>query len=156
MVDVLLKVKLADVCASECPNCPIDRFQPSFVSCSFIVPPRLTVRTTNLITVFFSPNLDRNGNLAVGVIASLVDEIGATVIYEKNVPMNVSVDMSISYLSTAKLNGSFDLRFQSESQNQSRMVTNVPIITASITSLNLEEVKLLYNATVYLSLIDVT
>ncbi|KAL4573180.1 hypothetical protein LXL04_019977 [Taraxacum kok-saghyz] len=85
MVDVLLKVKLADVCASKCPNCPLDRFQPGFVSCSFIVPPRLT---------------DRNGNLAVGAIASLVDEIGAT----KYVPINVSVDMSISYLSTAKLN----------------------------------------------------
>ncbi|KAI3750141.1 hypothetical protein L2E82_20767 [Cichorium intybus] len=72
----------------------LDRFQPGFVSCSFTVPPRLT---------------DRNGNLAVGAIASLVDELGASVVYEKDVPMNVSVDMSISYLSTAKLNDELEI-----------------------------------------------
>nr|KAJ0185558.1 hypothetical protein LSAT_V11C900465530 [Lactuca sativa] len=72
----------------------LDRFQPGFVSCSFTVPPRLT---------------DRNGNLAVGAIASLVDEIGASVVYEKDVPMNVSIDMSISYLSTAKLNDELEI-----------------------------------------------
>ncbi|PWA74113.1 Acyl-coenzyme A thioesterase 13 [Artemisia annua] len=72
----------------------VDRFQPGFVSCSFTVPPRLT---------------DRNGNMAVGAIANLVDEIGATMVYEKDVPMNVSIDMSISYLSTAKLNDELEI-----------------------------------------------
>nr|XP_043636707.1 uncharacterized protein LOC122607744 isoform X2 [Erigeron canadensis] len=67
----------------------VDRFQPGFISCSFTVPSRLT---------------DRNGDMAVGAIANLVDEIGASVIYEKDAPMPVSVDMSISYLSNAKLN----------------------------------------------------
>ncbi|GJX60905.1 phospholipase-like protein [Tanacetum coccineum] len=83
----------------------VDRFQPGFVSCSFTVPPRLTVITT--------PNSlsaeDRNGNMAVGAIANLVDEIGATMVYEKDVPMNVSIDMSISYLSTAKLNDDLEI-----------------------------------------------
>ena len=59
----------------------------------------------------FCLNQDRNGNLAVGAIASLVDEVGATMVYEKDVPMNVSVDMSICYLSTAKLNVSFIHKF---------------------------------------------
>nr|GEV98094.1 thioesterase superfamily [Tanacetum cinerariifolium] len=72
----------------------VDRFHPGFVSCSFTVPPRLT---------------DRNGNMAVGAIANLVDEIGATMVYEKDVPMNVSIDMSISYLSTAKLNDELEI-----------------------------------------------
>lgn len=46
---------------------------------------------------------DRNGNLASGAIASLVDDIGAVVIYREGLPMNVSVTMSISYVSTAKV-----------------------------------------------------
>ncbi|KAI3678216.1 hypothetical protein L6452_37501 [Arctium lappa] len=72
----------------------LDRFQPGSISCSFTVPPRLT---------------DRNGNLAVGVIANLVDEIGAIVAYAKDVTMNVSVDVSISYLSTTKLNDDLEI-----------------------------------------------
>ncbi|KAK9065825.1 hypothetical protein SSX86_015226 [Deinandra increscens subsp. villosa] len=72
----------------------VDRFQPGSISCSFTVPPRLT---------------DRNGNLAVGAIANLVDEIGATVVHEKDAPMNVSVDMSISYLSTAKIDDELEI-----------------------------------------------
>ncbi|KAK9064983.1 hypothetical protein SSX86_016366 [Deinandra increscens subsp. villosa] len=43
-----------------------------------------------------SPLVLPNGNLAVGAIANLVDEIGAIVVHEKDAPMNVSVDMSIS------------------------------------------------------------
>ncbi|XP_076918182.1 uncharacterized protein LOC143578498 [Bidens hawaiensis] len=72
----------------------VHRFQPGSISCSFTVPPRLT---------------DRNGDLAAGAIANLVDEIGATMVYEKDVPMNVSVDMSISYLSTAKVNDELEI-----------------------------------------------
>ncbi|KAI3733061.1 hypothetical protein L1987_64278 [Smallanthus sonchifolius] len=72
----------------------VDQLQPGFISCSFTVPPRLT---------------DRNGDLAMGAIANFVDEIGAALIYEKDVPMKVSVDMSISYLSKAKLNDELEI-----------------------------------------------
>nr|XP_043636290.1 acyl-coenzyme A thioesterase 13-like [Erigeron canadensis] len=72
----------------------VDRFQPGSISCSFIVPPRLT---------------DRNGYLAMGAIANLVDKIGAMALYEKDKGMPLSVDMSISYLSTAKLNDELEI-----------------------------------------------
>ncbi|KAL0389100.1 UNVERIFIED_CONTAM: hypothetical protein Scaly_0267100 [Sesamum calycinum] len=67
----------------------VDRVQPGCISLSFRVPPRLT---------------DGDGNLARGAIASLIDEIGAAVINEGGQPMDVSVDMSISYISAAKMN----------------------------------------------------
>lgn len=47
---------------------------------------------------------DRDGNLANGAIANLVDMVGSCVVYVTGLPMNVTVDISISYLSTAKLN----------------------------------------------------
>jgi len=53
---------------------------------------------------------DKSGYLAPGAIANLVDEIGASVIHKEGVAMSVSVNMSISYLSTAKVNVS-DLLF---------------------------------------------
>ena len=46
---------------------------------------------------------DRTGKLASGAIANLVDEVGGAVVHVEGLPMNVSVDMSISFLSTAKL-----------------------------------------------------
>nr|XP_043636288.1 acyl-coenzyme A thioesterase 13-like [Erigeron canadensis] len=72
----------------------VDHFQPGSISCSFVVPPRLT---------------DRNGYLAVGAIANLVDKIGAMAFYEKETAMPLSVDMSISYLSTAKLDDELEI-----------------------------------------------
>ncbi|KAK9994146.1 hypothetical protein SO802_023849 [Lithocarpus litseifolius] len=39
----------------------------------------------------------------VSAIANLVDEVGGAVVHVEVLPMNVSVDMSISFLSTAKL-----------------------------------------------------
>ncbi|PWA67244.1 Thioesterase superfamily [Artemisia annua] len=73
----------------------LENFQPGFISYCFIVPPRLT---------------DRNGNLAVGAVATIVDKIGASVLYRKvGRRMHVSVDMSISYLSTAKLNDELEI-----------------------------------------------
>ena len=47
---------------------------------------------------------DRSGNFAPGAIANLVDEVGASVIHKEGLPMSVSVTMSISYVSTAKVN----------------------------------------------------
>ncbi|CAN8285459.1 unnamed protein product [Cochlearia groenlandica] len=66
----------------------VNRVEPCFVSCSFKVPFRLT---------------DREGNLANGAIANLVDEVGGAVVQVQGLPMNVSVDMSIAFLSRAKL-----------------------------------------------------
>ncbi|XP_071715540.1 uncharacterized protein [Rutidosis leptorrhynchoides] len=73
----------------------VDGLERGSITCSFIVPRRLT---------------DRNGDLAVGAIANLVDAIGGAMAYEKNAPMKLSVDMSISYLSTAKLNDELEIR----------------------------------------------
>ncbi|KAL8531181.1 hypothetical protein ACS0TY_007980 [Phlomoides rotata] len=67
----------------------LDRVEPGSLSCSFKVPPRLT---------------DRDGKLTMGAIATLVDEIGAAVIHQEGNPMDVSVDMSISYMSDANIN----------------------------------------------------
>ncbi|XP_011080688.1 acyl-coenzyme A thioesterase 13 [Sesamum indicum] len=72
----------------------VDRVQPGSISLSFRVPPRLT---------------DGEGNLARGAIASLIDEIGAAVINEGSQPMDVSVDMSISYISAAKMNDELEI-----------------------------------------------
>jgi acyl-coenzyme A thioesterase 13 len=46
---------------------------------------------------------DRTGKLASGAIANLVDEVGGAVVQVEGLPMNVSVDMSIAFLSSAKL-----------------------------------------------------
>uniref|UniRef100_A0A2P2JUQ5 Acyl-coenzyme A thioesterase 13 n=1 Tax=Rhizophora mucronata TaxID=61149 RepID=A0A2P2JUQ5_RHIMU len=72
----------------------VDWVEPGFVSCTFKVPPRLT---------------DRNGNLATGAIANLVDEVGGAVVHVEGLPMNLSVDMSISFLSSAKLNDELEI-----------------------------------------------
>ncbi|KAF8090798.1 hypothetical protein N665_0466s0002 [Sinapis alba] len=66
----------------------VNRVDPGFISCSFKVPLRLT---------------DRDGYLANGAIANLVDEVGGAVVHVEGLPMNVSVDMSIAFLSKAKL-----------------------------------------------------
>ncbi|KAK7860272.1 acyl-coenzyme a thioesterase 13 [Quercus suber] len=67
----------------------VDRVEPGLVSCTFKVPRRLT--------------------LASGAIANLVDEVGGAVVHVEGLPMNVSVDMSISFLSTAKLDDELEL-----------------------------------------------
>ncbi|XWS74047.1 hypothetical protein CRYUN_Cryun02cG0182000 [Craigia yunnanensis] len=72
----------------------VDRVEPGFVSCTFKVPPRLT---------------DKSGNLATGAVANLVDEVGGAVVHVEGLPMNVSVDMSISFLGTAKLNDELEI-----------------------------------------------
>jgi len=45
--------------------------------------------------------------LASGAIANLVDEVGGAVIHEEGLPMNVSVDMSISFLSSVRVGVSY-------------------------------------------------
>ncbi|PQP94334.1 acyl-coenzyme A thioesterase 13-like [Prunus yedoensis var. nudiflora] len=70
------------------------RVEPGLIVCYFKVPPRLT---------------DRTGKLANGAIANLVDVVGISVDFVEGLPMNVSVDMSISYLSTAKLDDELEI-----------------------------------------------
>ncbi|XP_010510433.1 PREDICTED: acyl-coenzyme A thioesterase 13-like isoform X1 [Camelina sativa] len=66
----------------------VNRVDPGFISCSFKVPLRLT---------------DRDRNLANGAIANLVDEVGGALVQIQGLPPCVSVDMSIAFLSQAKL-----------------------------------------------------
>ncbi|KAJ6309921.1 hypothetical protein OIU76_014795 [Salix suchowensis] len=72
----------------------VDRIEPGFISTTFKVPPRLA---------------DRNGKLATGAIANLVDEGGALVAQAEGVSILVSVDMSISFLSTANVNDELEI-----------------------------------------------
>ncbi|KAI5675051.1 hypothetical protein M9H77_06001 [Catharanthus roseus] len=58
--------------------------------------------------VFYSLK-DGNGNFASGAVANLVDEMGGALVHVEGLPMNVSVDMSISYLSTAKLDDELEI-----------------------------------------------
>ncbi|KAK4278610.1 hypothetical protein QN277_016436 [Acacia crassicarpa] len=72
----------------------VDRVEPGLVVCTFKVPPRFT---------------DRTGKLANGSIANLVDELGGAVAHTEGFHMNVSVDMSISCLSTAHVNDELEI-----------------------------------------------
>ncbi|XP_015896888.3 uncharacterized protein LOC107430557 [Ziziphus jujuba] len=72
----------------------VDRVEPGLVACTLKVLPRF---------------IDREGNLANGEIANLVDEVGGAVVHVEGLPMNVSVDMSISFLTTAKLNDELEI-----------------------------------------------
>ncbi|GAB4827264.1 hypothetical protein Ancab_040020 [Ancistrocladus abbreviatus] len=72
----------------------VDRIESEIVICTFKVPPRL---------------VDRAGKLSPGAIANLVDEVGGAVVYKEALPMNVSVNISISYVSTAEVDLHFAL-----------------------------------------------
>ncbi|XP_062015212.1 uncharacterized protein LOC133731808 isoform X2 [Rosa rugosa] len=52
---------------------------------------------------------DRAGNLANGAIANLVDVVGSYVTYTGGLIRNVSVDISISHMSTAKLDDEVEI-----------------------------------------------
>ncbi|KAK9734745.1 hypothetical protein RND81_04G160300 [Saponaria officinalis] len=72
----------------------VDRVEPGSIFCTFTVPPRL---------------IDRDGKLAAGAIANLIDIVGNALVYRLNQPMNVSVNMCISYLSNAKLHDELEV-----------------------------------------------
>ncbi|KAF4374224.1 hypothetical protein G4B88_027450 [Cannabis sativa] len=72
----------------------VDRVEQGLVVCTFKVPPRLA---------------DRNGKLATAAIANLVDEVGGAVAHTEGLPMNVSVDMSISFLSSAMVGDELEI-----------------------------------------------
>ncbi len=50
---------------------------------------------------------DSNGKLASGAIANVIDQVGGAVVHVEGLPMNVSVDMSISFISTARVHVSY-------------------------------------------------
>lgn len=72
----------------------VDRIRPGSLVCTFKVPPRLT---------------DRNGNLSLGAIANLVDEVGGAAIHADGTHMKVSIDMSICYMSEAKTDDELEI-----------------------------------------------
>ncbi|KAG9453881.1 hypothetical protein H6P81_006785 [Aristolochia fimbriata] len=72
----------------------VDQIRPGLLVCTFRVPSRLT---------------DENGNFSNGAIANLVDEIGSAALLSEGFPIKVSVDMSISYLSPAKMNDELEI-----------------------------------------------
>ncbi|KAL6200296.1 hypothetical protein ACLB2K_030078 [Fragaria x ananassa] len=72
----------------------VDRVEPGLVVSTLKVPPRLT---------------DRAGNLANGAIANIVDIVAHSPIYVVGQPANVSVDISISYVSAAKVNDELEI-----------------------------------------------
>ncbi|XP_019248100.1 PREDICTED: acyl-coenzyme A thioesterase 13-like isoform X2 [Nicotiana attenuata] len=72
----------------------VDRVEPGLLFCTFKVPPRLA---------------DREGKLAPGAIAGLVDDVGAAAVFLEGLPMNVSVDMSISFLSSANIHDELEI-----------------------------------------------
>ncbi|XP_068337152.1 uncharacterized protein [Pyrus communis] len=71
----------------------VDRVEPGLVVCSFKVPPRLT---------------DRSGKLANGAIANLVDLVGISLEFGEGLG-SVSTDISISYLSAAKIGDELEI-----------------------------------------------
>ncbi|KAL1545042.1 acyl-coenzyme A thioesterase 13-like [Salvia divinorum] len=72
----------------------LDLLHSDFITCSFRVPPRL---------------LGGDGNLTMGAISTLVDLLGAAVAYQGDDSWNVSADMSISYISPAKLDDELEI-----------------------------------------------
>ncbi|PIA54409.1 hypothetical protein AQUCO_00900749v1 [Aquilegia coerulea] len=72
----------------------VDRVESGCIICTFMVPPRLT----NAV-----------GNLCSGAIANIIDEVGGAVVHVDGLPRSVSLDMSISYLSTAKVNDELEI-----------------------------------------------
>ncbi|XP_009374290.1 acyl-coenzyme A thioesterase 13 isoform X3 [Pyrus x bretschneideri] len=66
----------------------VERVEPGVVICSF---------------------KDRDGNLANGAIANLVDIVGGSLAFIPGLPMNVSVDISVSYVSTAKVHDELEI-----------------------------------------------
>ncbi|KAL9273078.1 Calmodulin-binding receptor-like cytoplasmic kinase 1-like protein [Drosera capensis] len=84
--------------------------RPSRTRIHFKVPPRL---------------LDRNGNMAPVTIANLVDIVGNALIQKSDQPMNVSVNMSISYKGSAKLDDELEVTSRLLGQKGSDAGTSV-------------------------------
>ncbi|KAL3512467.1 hypothetical protein ACH5RR_025184 [Cinchona calisaya] len=96
----------------------VDHFEPSLIYCSFKVPPRLT---------------NRGGNLASGAVANLVDIAGNAVARKKKgETIKVSVDMSILYISLAKIGD--DLEIVSRLLGQSGSYYGIVVVVKNKTT----------------------
>nr|POF06368.1 hypothetical protein CFP56_59431 [Quercus suber] len=62
--------------------------QKGFIRCHFLVPSRLA---------------DKDGNWHVGAMATLIDNVGAATIFSSIGLVKASVELNISYYSTAKI-----------------------------------------------------
>ncbi|KAL9271270.1 Acyl-coenzyme A thioesterase 13-like protein [Drosera capensis] len=90
----------------------VDRVEAGLVACSLKVPARLT---------------DSTGNLSPGAIVNLVDEVGSALIYKPGLPMNVSVNMSVSFVSSATVNDELGVTSRLLGRN-GNLVTAVVVI----------------------------
>ncbi|KAG9453883.1 hypothetical protein H6P81_006787 [Aristolochia fimbriata] len=72
----------------------IDRMEPGLVVYSFKVPPRLT---------------DSNGTLSPGAIADLLDVAGGSATLSYGLPVQVTVNLAIQYLSSAKIDEELEM-----------------------------------------------
>ncbi|CAK9174579.1 unnamed protein product [Ilex paraguariensis] len=66
----------------------IEKCEKGLIRCNFTIPPHLS---------------DKNGDWHVGAIATLIDDIGAATVISSAGNIKGTVDLSISYYSTAKI-----------------------------------------------------
>ncbi|CAI9778726.1 unnamed protein product [Fraxinus pennsylvanica] len=69
---------------------------------------------------------NKNGNIVPGAVATLVDELAAVIQVEGR-PVDVSIDMSINYLSTAKMEFTFVLAGWEGSAYDSRLLRSATL-----------------------------
>ncbi|KAE8680769.1 putative pentatricopeptide repeat-containing protein [Hibiscus syriacus] len=70
------------------------------IRCSFVIPSHASVNTNlNLLSLLY----DRDGNWHVGAMATLIDDVAAAAIYSIVDHVKVSLDFSISFHSTARI-----------------------------------------------------
>ncbi|XP_077236849.1 uncharacterized protein LOC143878445 [Tasmannia lanceolata] len=95
----------------------VDRIEPGFISCTLKVPPRLT---------------DATGNLSSGAIAYLVDMIGGYGITTDGLPVKVTLNIAITYLSNAKAND--ELEITSTTSGHKGAISGVSVLVRNKTT----------------------
>ncbi|XP_030972474.1 uncharacterized protein LOC115992418 [Quercus lobata] len=83
--------------------------QKGFIRCHFLVPSRLA---------------DKDGNWHVGAMATLIDNVGAATIFSSIGLVKASVELNISYYSTAKI--------QEEVEIEAKVVADKEILTSVV------------------------
>ncbi|WCJ40647.1 Acyl-coenzyme A thioesterase 13 [Euphorbia peplus] len=65
-----------------------------YILCSFVISNRIA---------------DENGNWEVGALATLIDDVGVTVVYSLVGYLKVSLDLTVSYISPAKIHDEVEI-----------------------------------------------